>query len=334
MDSIDNLVIERARQWHAEGHCVWLCTVLSTFGSSPRPPGSLLVARSGTEYAGSLSGGCVEEAFLAQLDAGQFTADAQIVLYGDGAQESQRLQLPCGGVLKVLVECLPVASAVGEHLDALQQALSRQQSVLRRVRLSGGRCLDFDPGPGATVEILGDEVHVRLGPVVTLILAGASPVARYCAQFATALGFRVLACDPREEAVQHLEGTGLSLIRELPSVYIARHGCHTNTAVVALTHDPRIDDLAMMEAVRTEAFYIGVMGSERTSANRAKRLQRVGGLSEPDIARIHMPIGLNLGSKTPPEIALAVMADILRVRTGTGGQAMRSVSGDHCYPRY
>jgi xanthine dehydrogenase accessory factor len=222
----------------------------------------------------------------------------------------------------VLVERLPVEPGVSAHLDGLQQALSRQESVLRSVRLNGQRSLELDPGPGALVDIQGDEVRLRLGPVSTLILAGASPVARYCAQFATALGFRVLACDPREEARQHFEGTGLSLNAVLPSVYIARHGCHANTAVVALTHDPRIDDLAMMEAVRTEAFYIGVMGSVRTSASRAQRLRRVGGLSEPEIARIHMPIGLNLGSKTPPEIALAVMADIVRVRAGVSPQAL------------
>jgi xanthine dehydrogenase accessory factor len=104
--------------------------------------------------------------------------------------------------------------------------------------------------------------------------------------------------------------------RQLPSVFIADGGCHRDTAVVALTHDPRIDDLAMMEAVRTEAFYIGVMGSQQTSQKRFERLRRIGGLGEAELARIHAPIGLNLGSKTPAEIALAVLADILRIRSG------------------
>ncbi|MCY1449530.1 xanthine dehydrogenase accessory protein XdhC [compost metagenome] len=125
-----------------------------------------------------------------------------------------------------------------------------------------------------------------------------------------------MLCDPREEALQGVELPGVEICRELPSEYIRRGGCHADTAVVALTHDPKIDDLAMIEAVRTEAFYIGVMSSMATSAKRMERLRRVGGLSEAELARIIAPIGLNLGSKTPSEIALAVLADILRVRSG------------------
>ncbi|MNY53651.1 hypothetical protein D3C86_1894240 [compost metagenome] len=105
-------------------------------------------------------------------------------------------------------------------------------------------------------------------------------------------------------------------------MFIAAGGCHAATAVVALTHDPRIDDLAMIEAVRTPAFYIGVMGSRQTSRVRAERLRRAGGLSEDEVARLHMPIGLALGSKTPAEIALAVMADIVRVLRGRSRAAL------------
>ena len=143
-----------------------------------------------------------------------------------------------------------------------------------------------------------------------------------CAQFAQALGFEVIVCDPREEAHAGFEVPGVEVRQELPSLFIAADGCHTATAVVALTHDPRIDDLAMIEAVRTPAFYIGVMGSRRTSAARAERLRRSGGLSEAEIARLQMPIGLALGSKTPAEIALAVMADVVRVYRGRPRDAL------------
>lgn len=118
----------------------------------------------------------------------------------------------------------------------------------------------------------------------------------------------------------HLEGVEMQ--RVLPSMFIAAGGCHAATAVVALTHDPRIDDLALMEAVHTPAFYIGAMGSQATSAKRAERLKRVGGLSNEQIARLHMPIGLDLGSKAPAEIALAVMADVLRVYHGRARHAL------------
>lgn len=132
----------------------------------------------------------------------------------------------------------------------------------------------------------------------------------------------VIVCDPREEAHAGFDVADVQLRKELPSQFIAADGCHRATAVVALTHDPRINDLAMIEAVRTPAFYIGVMGSQRTSAVRAERLRRIGGLSEADIARLHMPVGLALGSKTPAEIALAAMADIVRVYRGRPRDAL------------
>lgn len=125
-----------------------------------------------------------------------------------------------------------------------------------------------------------------------------------------------LASGARSVFADSEQGVRVEIRRQLPSVFIAEGGCHSDTAVVALTHDPRIDDLAMMEAVRTDAFYIGVMGSMQTSQKRFERLRRIGGLGEVELARIHAPIGLNLGSKTPAEIALAVLADILRIRSG------------------
>ena len=157
---------------------------------------------------------------------------------------------------------------------------------------------------------------IRVGPALRLIIAGISAVSVACADFARTLGFEVIVCDPRKEMRSYFDVHGVDVRDILPSLFIASGGCHCATAVVALTHDPRIDDLAMIEAVRTPAFYIGVMGSRRTSTQRAERLRRSGGLSEDDVARIHMPIGLALGSKTPAEIALAVMADIHRVYRG------------------
>jgi xanthine dehydrogenase accessory factor len=159
-------------------------------------------------------------------------------------------------------------------------------------------------------------VRIRVGAAQRLLLAGYSSVAQACAEFAVGLGFEVILCDPRDEVLEGVVLENVEIRRQLPSVFIADGGCHSDTAVVALTHDPRIDDLAMMEAVRTDAFYIGVMGSMQTSQKRFERLRRIGGLGDAELARIHAPIGLNLGSKTPAEIALAVLADILRIRSG------------------
>lgn len=329
MQSLDLQVVQRALEWLSSGKTIWLCTVLSTFGSSPREPGSLMAATSGGESIGSLSGGCVEEDFLERLGEGAFEAPAIIVRYGDPSDESAgaRIHLPCGGILEVLIERMPSSAVNREHLYQLIEALSGGGNVMRHVGLPGGGFTLTDAeasSPRVTRDSAGHQIGIRMGPVAKLILAGYSSVADVCANFALSLGFKVVLCDPREEIFQNVSPPpGVEFIRQLPSLYIAADGeCNQATAVVALTHDPRIDDLAMMTAVKTPAFYIGVMGSLRTSQARAERLRRSGGLNDADIDRIQMPIGLDLGSKTPAEIALAVMADVVRVRRGRSRKAL------------
>nr|WP_299243536.1 XdhC family protein [uncultured Halomonas sp.] len=321
MHHLDLHVIETALRWANTGEPVWLCTVLATFGSSPREPGSLLVARANGEHVGSLSGGCVEEDFLARLGDGAFDVPVTVVRYGDG--DHPGVTLPCGGSLEVLVEYLAPDSTTLIHLEVLQAALLGQRALIRRVNLEDGR-VSFVEGDaqGPRVERDAGNVRLRIGPALRLIIAGISPVSAACAEFARTLGFEVIVCDPRDEARATFDVPGVEVQAVLPSLFIASGASHAATAIVALTHDPRIDDLAMIEAVRTPAFYIGVMGSKRTSSQRAERLQRSGGLNDEEVGRIHMPIGLALGSKTPAEIALAVMADILRVRRGQSRDAL------------
>lgn len=318
MKQLDLQVIQQARDWLASGKPIWLCTVLSTFGSAPRGPGAMLVALSTGEHRGSLSGGCVEDDFLERLAARYFPQVNQIVRYGDGGL-APNLALPCGGVLDVLVEYLEPGKDSETHLAAIDHALAGRALAIRSVRLHGTE-RDIRPASmeEARVSVSGDQVFIRVGAVYRLILAGLSPVAEFCASFAVALGYEVILCDPRAEVIAGFAMAGVQIREVLPSVFIAEGGCHAATAVVALTHDPRLDDLTLMEAVRTDAFYIGAMGSRRTSEKRMERLVRIGGLEEAQLQRIHAPIGLNLGSKTPAEIAIAVMADVIRVANGVG----------------
>jgi xanthine dehydrogenase accessory factor len=192
-----------------------------------------------------------------------------------------------------------------------------QQRCIRTVNLETAEAgLLADTGEGSRIERSGAIVRVRFGPLRRLVIAGISPVSVACEDFATTLGFDVIVCDPREDVLPTFDVPGVNVQPVLVSSYFARKGCHAETAIVALFHDPRIDDLAMIDAVKTPAFYIGAMGFEKTFATRAERLRRSGGLSEQEVSRIHMPIGLNIGSKTPAEIALAVMADIVRIYYG------------------
>ena len=323
MQHLDLQVIRQALQWSSTGQAVWLCTVLATYGSAPRAPGSLLAVNDKGQWLGSLSGGCVEDDFLERVALGEFVQPAAIVRYGDGSDPRSRVSLPCGGVLDVLVERLPSTCEVQDHLRQLESALQGQRRVLRQVKVpSGIQGLTDAAGQGPRVHRDGDCVHLRVGAAQRLLLAGYSSVAQYCAEFAKAMGFEVVLCEPREEVLEKVQIDGIEVRRELPSEFIFNGGCHADTAVVALTHDPKIDDLAMLEAVRTEAFYIGVMGSRATSDKRRERLHRIGGLDTDALDRIHAPIGLNLGSKTPAEIALAVLADVLRVRNGLDRAAL------------
>lgn len=313
MQHLDLQVVRRALEWSVAGQRAWLCTVLATYGSAPRAPGSLLAVNADGQWIGSLSGGCVEDDFLERVAEGLFDQSVTVVRYGAG----DRVSLPCGGVLDVLVEKLEPDCAVQAHLRELESALLGQRRLIREVDLaSGARNVFADSEQGVRIEREIDRVRVRIGAAQRLLLAGYSSVAQACAEFAVGLGFEVILCDPRDEVLNGVVLDGVEIRRQLPSMFIAEGGCHSDTAVVALTHDPRIDDLAMMEAVRTDAFYIGVMGSMQTSQKRFERLRRIGGLGDAELARIHAPIGLNLGSKTPAEIALAVLADILRIRSG------------------
>lgn len=323
MQHLDLQVVRQALQWSNAGQRVWLCSVLFTYGSAPRAPGSLLAVNASGQWVGSLSGGCVEDDFLERVATGEFSEPVVVVRYGDGTDTRSNIRLPCGGILDVLVENLAADCDVQAHLRELESALLGQRRLLREVNLQdGSRHLSDDHEHGPRVERDEARVLLRVGAAQRLLLAGYSSVAHFCAEFGKGLGFEVILCDPREEALDGVVLDGIEIRRELPSIFIANGGCHADTAVVALTHDPKIDDLAMLEAVRTEAFYIGVMGSRTTSDKRRERLHRVGGLGETELARIHAPIGLNLGSKTPAEIAMAVLADILRTRSGIAREAL------------
>lgn len=318
MNSLDLQVVQQASKWLEQGRQVWLCSVISTFGSAPRAPGAMLAALESGEFCGSLSGGCVEEDFLERLGRQEFEPCNQIIRYGEGGF-APSLALPCGGVLDVLIECFEPGCSSLEHFSRLLHALQGRQLIARHVKLGVRQAFIENVDMGcAPITVEPQHVRLRVGAVKRLLIAGLSPVAEFCASFAVALGYEVIVCDPRTELTSTFQLAGVELIETLPATYIAQGGCHAATAIVALTHDPRLDDLTLMEAVRTPAFYIGAMGSRRTSEKRLERVKRISGLDDELINRIHAPIGLNLGSKTPAEIALAVMSDIVRISNGIG----------------
>lgn len=315
MQPLDICVIRQALSW-LEQQPVWLCTVLKTYGSSPRSPGALLAAVADHRFCGSLSGGCVEEDFLQRIAGGEYRAASQIVRYGEGGLDSG-VALPCGGVLDILVEYLPAGEKSIGYLQKMAEALNGHFALQKCLEV-GLPCRHLevtDFADSTQVESNGKTIKLHVAAAPRLLIAGLSSVAMYCADFAHSLGFEVLVCENRPEVLENLMPhlkPGITLLRLFPANYLEQHSCHANTAIVALTHDPRMDDLTMMEAVNTPAFYIGAMGSQKNSAKRLERLRKIAELNPAQLKRIHAPIGLPLGSKTPAEIALAVMADIVK----------------------
>lgn len=318
MHSLDTRVMHQALTWITH-QPVWLCTVIRTFGSSPRAPGALLVANGQGAVCGSLSGGCVEEDFLRRLVAGEFRQHSQMIRYGEGGLATDR-PLPCGGALDVLIEYLPPDEKSAAYLQSMAAVLEGRGALTREVRLPE-RChaLTSTPGSTTSVSVEGALLTLSMAAPPTVIIAGLSAVALCCSDFATALGFNTLVVENRPEVLadyQHQLGPEVQLIRQFPAKFIENSPSLRHCAVVCLTHDPRVDDLTLMEAIETDAFYIGAIGSQRNSARRRQRLQEIAGLTEAQLTRIHAPVGLAIGSKTPAEIALAVMADIVRLKNG------------------
>jgi xanthine dehydrogenase accessory factor len=319
MQHLDNQVIAQASDWLAH-HPVWLCTVLTTYGSSPRAPGALMVANARGHFCGSLSGGCVEEDFLQRIAAGEYQQASQIVRYGEGGL-TPNIALPCGGSLDVLIEYLPATQNNVDYLQRMGMALAGHYALTKSLTLPAA-CdhLELTNYHNATQVMRNDDcITLHLAAPPRLLIAGLSSVALYCADFACALGFEVVVCECREDVLENFLPSlkaDIRLEKQFPAKYLEQKSCHANTAIVALTHDPRMDDLTLMEAVNTPAFYIGAMGSQRNSARRRERLQTIADFTTEDFSRLHAPVGLPIGSKTPAEIALAVMADIVKHKNG------------------
>ncbi|MGJ0128642.1 XdhC family protein [uncultured Pantoea sp.] len=327
MITLDQRVINAALSSCQAGQTVWLCTVLRTYGSSPRAPGTLMTVNESGEYCGSLSGGCIEEDFLAQLAAGAYRATSQRVRYGEGGIRPD-VRLPCGGSLEIVIECLPPDDTTLALLTAMQAALRGDQPVVRIIR----------PGERAQWEAIAtdrrlpaldaseEQLLLPVGAIPELLIAGYSSVAHECIRLGQMLGFHVRVCEHRPEKLAELEthfsgADNVTLVSQHPARWLELNGAHAAVAIVALTHDPRIDDLTMMEAIATPAFYIGIMGSAKNSEKRRARLQHIAGMESRELDRIHAPIGLPIGSKTPAEIALSVMADIVRVKNAAPSAA-------------
>jgi len=313
MNSSDVEVLRSAIDWQGRGHRVTLGTVVRTWGSAPRPPGSLMVIRDDGQVAGSLSGGCIEDDLIARVARGELAARLpQVATYGATAEEAQRFGLPCGGTVQVVLEPLSPQSQLRELLAAIEA----HRRAARRLDMTTGLVGLVDALEGDALQFDGTLLVTVHGPRLRLLIIGGGQLSRYLAAMAVMLDYRVTVCEPRpeyHEGWQAMEGVTLS--RSMPDDLVLAMNLDANSAVVALTHDPKLDDLALMEALRTPAFYVGALGSRRNSDARRERLLQFE-VSREESARLRGPVGLRLGGLTPPEIAMSIAAEMTALRRG------------------
>ncbi|MFJ3486830.1 XdhC family protein [Pseudomonas sp. NPDC090202] len=317
MESIDLLVLRTARDWLAAGDRVLLATVARTWGSSPRPVGSMMALRNDGRVVGSVSGGCIEDDLIHRYTTahgGSGLADGlpEVVRYGVSADEAHRFGLPCGGTLELILEFSPD----WQSLDELLTHLDAGRLMRRRLLLDGNQVtLEHSPAP-EQFSFDGRQMVNTLGPGYRLLMIGAGVLAEYLATMALFNGFKVAVCDPRPEYVETWTVNGVECLTGMPDDVVRDFSVDLRTCIVALSHDPKLDDLALLEALQSPAFYIGAIGSRRNSQLRRERLIEHFGETETSLKRLHGPIGIYIGSKTPAEIAVSVMAEILAVKNG------------------
>jgi xanthine dehydrogenase accessory factor len=338
MNTGDRSVIPSALGWLEEGRRVALATVIQTWGSAPRPVGSQLAIDGGGNFLGSVSGGCVEGEVIAEAEEVLLSKKPKTLEFGVEDGTAWKAGLACGGTIRIFVEPLDGGSREGTRvLGQLRGDIgARRKAALVTELATGNRRLAHAPGdlgddlapalaeafrqdrsialPGSSGEIF---INV-FAPTTRLVIVGAVHVAQALVPMARALGYDVLIVDPRAAFATQERFGDVRIEHDWPDEALAADGLDAATAVVALSHDPKLDDAALISALRSDAFYVGALGSRKTHAGRVERLKQAG-IAEADIARIHAPIGLDIGAQGAAEIALSIIAEITAVARGKGG---------------
>jgi xanthine dehydrogenase accessory factor len=309
MKSADLEVLTRALEWLNSGYKAHLFTVVQTWGSAPRLPGAVLVVREDGHLIGSVSGGCIEDDLADKARNHELPKMPSVMEYGISRDDAQRFRIPCGGRLQIFVEPLNTAA----QLQPLVQGLEDRKLIKRSVSLSTGQVKLMEVLPEGLPKIDGDWFHTYFGPQWRLLIIGANQLGSLLASMAQVLDFDVLICDPRQEIRAEWYVKGVTWVYGMPDDVVLEINPDAHTAIVAVTHDPKLDDMALLEALKSDAFYVGALGSHKNQEKRRERL-RMFDLSELEISTMRGPVGLHIGSRTPAEIAIAILAELIQVR--------------------
>lgn len=349
-------VLENLERWHDNGDEIAVATVINTWGSAPRPVGSKLVSTSGGGIAGSVSAGCVEGAVIQEGENVMASGQPRLLQFGVADDTAWEVGLACGGEIEVFVE--PFSALAGvydrakEHLAAgepmaiisvlkgPEELLNRKLIVLEDGQTEGNLELGEDTDravqealsllaqeTGGVVEMRDDlTLFIETYPAAPrLIVVGAVHIAEPLVSIANTLGFDTILVDPRAAfATRERFPSADKLMQEWPQKALSEMKLNHSAYIVVLTHDPKLDDPALMAALQSQARYVGALGSTRTNRLRLERL-REAGLSEAQLERLHAPIGLNIGGRSPAEIAVSIMAEVVKVRNSAPAEVAETV---------
>ena len=318
-------MINQALDWIEAGHEVSLATVVSTWGSSPRPVGSQLLIRDDNLFEGSVSGGCIEGEVVTEALAAIRNDTVAILDFGVSDEDAWSVGLACGGQVQVFVQ--KVSAGLQGVLVELQAARAAKKAMALLIDLETGAASLHEKGQETSEELnhrfVGDQSGILetaaggrtfariFNPPLRMLIVGAVHIAQALAKMAAETGYEVILIDPRETWGTDARFPDVTIDRRWPSTAMADLAPDERTAVVTLCHDPKLDDPALLVALESEAFYIGSLGSRRTHAKRVDRLTAEG-VPEATMARIHAPVGLDIGARTPAEIALSVMGQVTK----------------------
>jgi len=340
-------ILEQVLTWSADGEPVALATVIQTWGSAPRPVGSQMGINASAEFVGSVSGGCVEGAVIEEALEMLETGKMRRLEYGVTNDQAWELGLPCGGTIEIMLQCVSKDAGLKSGVRAadIEEILGVKES--HRPRLLATNIETFETslfersGPHAqtdqtstltadavnavfhsqtsqTIEAAHESWFLRLyTPPLRLIIVGAVHIAEHLSTIAQAAGYAVTIVDPRPAFASADRFGDATILVAWPDEVMAELSFDARTALVALTHDPKLDDAALMSALAGPCFYVGALGSRKNQAKRLERLKQ-NGLKDEDLARIHGPVGLPIGAQSPAEIAIAIAAEMTAALRAAG----------------
>jgi xanthine dehydrogenase accessory factor len=306
-------VLSQTLSWLEQGQQVTLVTLVKTLGTTARPVGALLAILKDRQMIGSVSGGCLEDDLVDRVLSGEFHRPTRLT-YTVTTTQSQCVGLPCGGTIELILEPLSSVESIKPALIALQA----RQLIARQLDLKTGK-ITWQNTPNEQTVYYDDQQFIMVyEPSWQLLIIGAGQIARYLSQFALALDYQVIVCEPRSEYCDTWQIAGTQQEHCMPDQAVMLWAQDQRSAVVTLSKEAKLDDLALLEALNSPAFYVGALGSKKSQEKRCKRLKSLD-LSETALAKLHAPVGLSIGSHTPAEIALAILAEITAVRNHPTG---------------